>query len=175
MSPIPRPADTEYAKYYRTYTRLVPEGNILEILTRQLTETQVLLAAVPPTRELHRYADDKWTIREVIGHCIDTERVFAFRALWIARGGVGSLPGMDQEQWVAATNAGDRPLATLAAEWAGLRRDVVTMLGSLDDDAMARIGTASRRKFTARSFPWIIAGHELHHRGILVERYGLGA
>lgn len=175
MPTIARPAETEYGRYYRTYTRLVPDGAILEILNRQLTETQMLLAGVPAERETHRYASGKWSIREVIGHCIDTERVFAFRTLWIARGAVGGQPGMDQDAWVAAAEAADRPLAALAAEWAGLRRDVVTMLGSLPDSAWGRVGTASRRKFTARSFPWIIAGHELHHRRILTERYGVTA
>lgn len=174
MPTIARPADNEYAPYYRTYTSLVPDGAILEILNRQLTETQLLLAGVPAERETFRYAPEKWSIREVIGHCIDTERVFASRALWIARGAAGGQPGMDQDAWVAASNAGERPLAALAVEWAALRRDVVTMLGSLPDDAWGRTGTASRRKFTARSFPWIIAGHELHHRGILINRYGLG-
>lgn len=173
MTTIAAPAESEYASYFRTYTKLVPEGPVLELLTSQFPETEALLRRVPKDREEFRYAPGKWSVREVVGHCIDSERVFAFRALWIARGAVGSQPGMDQDAWVAASTAGSRPLDALIREWAGLRRDVTTMLGSLDEMALARSGIASRRSFTARSFAWIIAGHELHHRRLLKERYGL--
>jgi hypothetical protein len=172
---IVRPAPSEYPRYYRTYTGLVPDGDILELLTRQMTETQFLLATVPQHLEEHRYAADKWSVREVVGHCIDTERVFAFRMLWFARGASGGQPSMDQDEWAATSNAGSRTLSALGSEWSGLRRDVVSLLASLDEDALARAGIASRRKFTARSFPWIIAGHELHHVAILRTRYGLGS
>ncbi len=170
---IPRPTQHEYPRYYRRYVDLVADGDILATLTSQMNETQVLLAGVPPHLEEHRYAPGKWSVREVVGHCIDTERVFVFRALWLARGATGGQPGMDQDEWAATSNAGRRTLTALASEWAGLRRDTVTMLGSLDPEGLARVGTASRRKFTAAAFPWIAAGHELHHRQLLLDRYGL--
>ncbi len=172
---IPRPAPNDYPHYYRRYVDLVADGDILATLTGQMAETQALLAGVPPHLEESRYAPDKWSVREVVGHCIDTERVFAFRVLWIARGATGGQPGMDQDEWAAVSNAGSRPLAALAREWAGLRRDMVTMLGSLDPDGLARVGNASGLQFTAAAFPWIAAGHELHHRQLLLDRYGLGS
>lgn len=175
MVTFDRPADAEYPEYYRTYTRLVPDGEILETLRRQGEETQRLLASVSTDLETHRYAPGKWSVREVIGHCLDVERLFAFRALWMARGADGEQPGMDQDRWAAASNAGTRPLRDLAREWADLRRDTMTLLGSIDAVAGERQGVASGGHFTARSFAWIIAGHELHHRGLLIERYGLGA
>lgn len=168
-----RPASSEYNRYYRRYTDKVADGDIRETLTRQMRETQALLAAVPSTLEEHRYAPGKWSVREVVGHCIDTERVFAFRTLWIARGADGGQPGMDENLWAAASNAGARSLASLAAEWAGLRQDYVTMLGSFTAEALARVGRASRKRISARALPWIIAGHELHHRGMLEREYGL--
>lgn len=174
MALIARPTYDDYPAYFRTYTSLVPDGDILETLDRQGGETATLLAAVPVERETFRYGSDKWSVREVIGHCIDTERVFAFRALWMARAAAGEQPGMDQDPWAAASNAGNRPLADLAAEWRGLRHDVITMLGSLPAEGLARTGIASGGSFTAGSFAWIIAGHELHHRRILLERYRPG-
>lgn len=170
---VPRPTPPEYNRYYRRYTDLVPDGDIVATLTNQMTETQVLLAGVPAHLEEHRYAPGKWSVREVIGHCIDTERVFGFRMLWIARGAVGGQPGMDQDAWAAASNAGRRSLGSLAGEWAGLRRDLVALIASIEPAALARTGLASRKKITARALPWIIAGHELHHRRLLVERYGV--
>lgn len=171
---IPRPAPRDYNRFYRRYVDLVPDGDLLATLSSQMTETQVLLSGIGPEREEYRYAPDKWSIREVVGHCIDTERVFAFRTLWIARGASGGQPGMDQDQWALASNAARRPLTALANEWAGLRRDLVAMLGSIDPEALERVGLASRRKIKARALPWMIAGHELHHRGLLIERYGVG-
>lgn len=174
MVTIDRPADAEYPEYYQTYTRLVPDGEILETLRRQGEETQRLLASVPADLETHRYAAGKWSVREVIGHCLDVERVFAFRALWMARGAAGEQPGMDQDSWVAQAGSDHRSLADLAAEWSGLRRDVITLLGSILPEQGLATGRASGGTFTARSFAWIIAGHELHHRRGLIERYGLG-
>lgn len=171
---ILRPAPSEYNRYYRRYTDKVADGDIRETLTRQMLETQALLVAVPSGLEEHRYAPGKWSVREVVGHCIDTERVFAFRTLWIARGADGGQPGMDENAWGATSNAGSRSLAALAAEWAGLRQDYVTMLGSFTAEALGRLGRASRKRISARALPWITAGHELHHRGILRDRYGLG-
>ncbi len=174
MPVIARPADSDYPIYYQTYTRLVPDGDILATLAGQHAATLRLLEGATGERERFRYAEGKWSVRESIGHCIDTERLFAFRALWMARGAAGAQPGMEQDDWVAASNAGERPLADLAAEWAALRADVVTMFRSLDATGLARTGTASGGTFTAGSFAWIIAGHELHHRRLLAERYGLG-
>jgi len=168
-----RPDPNEYHEYYGRYIALVSDGDIVETLERQMEATQALLASVPAEKEEYRYAPGKWSLREVVGHLIDTERTFAFRCLWIARAAPDPLPSFEQDDWARVSNAGSRPLAELAEEWAVLRRDNVLFLRSLTEEAAGRAGIASGRSFTARSFPWIIAGHELYHRA-LIERDYLG-
>jgi hypothetical protein len=152
---------------------LVPEGNILETLRDQLGETLALLQRVPADRETYRYDEGKWSLREVVGHLVDTERLFAYRALAMARSDGVDLPGMDQDEWAAHSNADVRPLDDLGAEWAALRRANVHMFASMAAATGERSGVASGYTFTVRSFPWIIAGHELWHRG-LIERHYVG-
>ncbi|MDX1578926.1 MAG: DinB family protein, partial [Gemmatimonadota bacterium] len=171
---VSRPDRSEYAEYYDTYVSLVPDGDIVEMLEDQLPETRALLDAVPPERERWAYAEGKWTIREVVGHLMDAERVFAGRALWIARDPETVLPSMEQDRWAERSNAGARPLTDLLDEWETIRRATVAMARSFDAAALERTGIASGVRFTVRSFPWIIAGHELHHRRLFRERYGLG-
>jgi hypothetical protein len=175
MSGLERPAPTEHAEYYGRYIDLVPDGDIVEALRDQLGETLALLQGVPEERETHRYAEGKWSIREVVGHLIDTERLFAFRALAMARSDGVDLPGMDQDEWARSSNAGERPLGDLAQEWAALRRANVHMFASMDAATGGRTGRASGYAFTVRSFPWIIAGHELWHRRLLERDYLVGA
>jgi hypothetical protein len=170
-----RPDRSEYAEYYDRYVSLVPDGDVVEQLALQLPETLRLLDEVGPERETWSYEPGKWSFREVVGHLADTERVFADRALWIARAPDTPLPSMEQDDWAALSPARDRPLRDLLDEWTAARAAAVALLRGLDDAALARVGTASGRRFTVRSFPWIIAGHELHHRRLLRERYGLGA
>lgn len=174
MTKLKRPEDREYAEYYRQYVGLVPDGDILETLRDQLGETLALLQGLPEDRETYRYAEGKWSLREVIGHLLDTERVFAFRALAMARSAEVELPGMDQDEWADTSDAGQRPLDDLAAEWAALRRANVHMFASMDAATGERTGVASGFSFTVRSFPWIIAGHELWHRQSIARDY-LGA
>jgi hypothetical protein len=152
---------------------LVPEGDILETLRDQLGETLALLQRIPADRETYRYEEGKWSLREVVGHLVDTERLFAYRALAMARSDGVDLPGMDQDEWAAHSNADARPLDDLAAEWAALRRANVHMFASMAADIGERSGVASGYTFTVRSFPWIIAGHELWHRE-LIERHYMG-
>lgn len=174
MTALSRPDASEHAEYYGRYVALVPDGDILVTLRDQLGETLALLQRVPADRETYRYADGKWSLREVVGHVVDTERLFAFRALAMARADGVDLPGMDQDEWAARSNAGMRPLEDQAAEWAALRRANVHLFANMDAATGARSGRASGYTFTVRSFPWIIAGHELWHRG-LIERDYLGA
>ena len=174
MSNLPRPAATEHAEYYGRYIAVVPDGDIVETLRDQLGDTLALLQTVPEERETYRYADGKWSIREVVGHLIDIERLFAFRALAMTRAEGVDLPGIDQDVWARGSNAGDRPLGDLAQEWAALRRANVHMFATLDPSAGERTGRASGYVFSVRSFPWIIAGHELWHRRLLERDYGLG-
>ena len=174
MSGLRRPTPDEHAEYYGRYIALVPDGPIVETLRDQLGDTLALLQGVGSDRETYRYAQGKWSLREVVGHLIDTERMFAFRALAMARAEGVDLPGMDQDEWAAASNAGERPLWDLSHEWAALRRANVHMFASMAPADADRTGRASGYDFTVRSFPWIIAGHELWHRR-LIERDYLGA
>jgi uncharacterized damage-inducible protein DinB len=169
-----RPAEDDFAEYYGGYIGLVPDGDIVETLARQFEETRSLLASVPPDGEEYRYAEGKWSIREVVGHLLDTERVFAFRALWFARGAPDAQPGMEQDDWAAAANAGARPLADLVDEWAALRRSNVLMFGGFAAPAWSRRGRASGMELTVRAAAWIVAGHERHHLRGLRRDYGLG-
>jgi uncharacterized damage-inducible protein DinB len=170
---LPRPDATEHDPYYARYVAQVPAGDIVRLLAEQLDDTVRLLSAVPADRETYRYAPGKWSIREVVGHMIDTERVFTSRAHWFARQGGGALPSMDQEPWAAASNAGDRRLADLLAEYRAVRAATVALFASFDDEIGARRGVASGVEFTVRSLAWITAGHERHHLAVLRREYGL--
>lgn len=170
MSAWSRPDGSEHADYYSRYIAQVPDGDILVTLRDQLPGTLDLLE-VPEDRETYRYEEGKWSLREVVGHMIDTERMFAFRGLAMARSDGVDLPGMDQDEWAARSNAGDRPMTDLTKEWIAVRRSTVHLFASMNDSAAGRRGRASGYDFTVRSFPWIIAGHELWHRDIIEHTY----
>lgn len=171
MPVFARPGAGEHDEYYRLYIGQVPDGDILETLERQIDETADLLKGLPAALETHRYAPDKWSIREVIGHLIDAERVFGVRALHFARSDPAPLPSFEQDDWVRLGNAHERPMASLVAELVAVRTGHVLLFRGLDADAALRRGIASGLEFTVRSIPWILAGHELHHRRLLQERY----
>lgn len=166
-----RPADTEFAPYYAGYVAQVPEGDLLATLRDQLRETLALVRALPEERGTHRYAPDKWSIKDVLGHIIDTERVMSYRALRIARGDTTPLPGFDQDLFVAHADSEARTLASLASELEHVRMATIALLEPMGDDALARRGVASDREVTTRGLAYIIAGHERHHVRILRERY----
>jgi len=166
-----RPEKNEYADYYDKYVSLVPEGVVVETLERQLDDTLALLRSVGEERAGHRYAEGKWSVKEVVGHILDTERIFSYRALAIARGERQPLPGMDQEEYMAGANFDELKLSDLLEQFEHLRRANVLMLRGLSEEAWARRGTASGYEVTVRAIAYIIAGHEAHHLKILRERY----
>ncbi len=166
-----RPEPTEYNAYYEKYVSLVPDGDIVETLTRQHDETRRLFSAVPESKGGHRYAPGKWTLREMIGHVIDTERVFAYRALRIARNDKTALPGFEQDDFIAGANFDSRTIADLVEEFSTVRQATLSLLRPLPAEAWLRVGTASGNPLSARAAAWIIAGHELYHHAILTERY----
>ena len=168
---IPRPDATEYAPFYGTYVGKVPDGDLLELLERQRRETQNLLAGLSDTQALHRYAPGKWSMKEVVGHLMDSERVFCYRALRFARADEKPLQGFDDKAWVPAGSFDARPLADLAAELDAVRRATIALFGGFDAAALARKGTANNNEVTVRALAWIVAGHERHHVAILRERY----
>lgn len=171
MTALPRPAAGEHAEYYARYVAMVPDGDILEILREQLGPTLAMLQGLTEEQEKYRYAEGKWSLRESVGHLVDTERLFAFRALAMARSDGVDLPGMDQDEWVEGSNADARSLDDWAAEWAALRRANIHMFAWMDAETGARTGRASGYDFSVRSFPWIMAGHELWHRRLFEEHY----
>jgi hypothetical protein len=168
---IPRPEATEYAPSYGAYVSLVPGGDLLAILEDQGRETQQLLAALPAATALHRYAPGKWSVKEVVGHLSDSERVFSYRALRFARGDAQPLAGFDEQAWVPAAGFDRRPLPDLLAELDAVRRTTIALFRGCDAAALARKGTANNREITVRALAYVIAGHERHHLGILRERY----
>lgn len=165
------PGADEYAPFYDTYVSLVPPGNILETLRREHRRTAQLLGPLDEAKALHRYAEGKWSIKELVGHLVDTERIFAFRALCFARLDPNPLPGMEQEPYVEAAAFDRRPLASLLKEWDLVREANLELFASWDEETLGRQGQASGFDFTVRALVHIIAGHELHHRRILEERY----
>ena len=168
-----RPAASEHAPYYGKYTSLVPDGPIVETLRTQMAETAALLAGVPAGREEHRYAAGKWSVKEVVGHLADTERVFAYRLLRFARSDETPLAGFDENTYVPAGAFGARTLRSLAEEFRAVREATLRLLEGLDERAMSRGGVASENAVTVRALAWIVAGHERHHVAILRERYGV--
>jgi hypothetical protein len=166
-----RPATTEYAAYYERYVSLVPDGDLVAILEQQLADFEALLASIPESQADYRYAPDKWSVKELVGHVNDGERIFAYRALRIGRGDQTPLPGFDQDPYIAAGSFGRRTLADLAEEFRYIRRSTIALLRGFDEEAWARTGTASDAPVSARAVAYIIAGHERHHGNILRERY----
>ena len=171
MTILPRPTAGDAAPYYFTYIDQVPQGDVLAVLENGVAGTRRLLDGLEPEREHHRYAPGKWTIREVLGHVIDTERVFGYRALHFARAKATPLPSMEQEEFAAVAGAGRRPVAELLDELDLLRRSHLALFRSVDAEAWERTGVASGVTFRVRSIPFILAGHEIHHRRGLAERY----
>ena len=168
-----RPARTEYDDYYDAYVRLVPDDDIVVLLRDQHLGTLDLLRYVSEEQAAFRYAPDKWTLKQVIGHLVDVEWVFSYRALRFARGDASPLPGIDQEEFIRGSSF-PQSLPVLLDQWSHLRASTVLLFDAMGDDELDRAGTASSWAFTVRSIAWIIAGHERHHVQVLKDRY-LGA
>ena len=165
------PDRTEAAEYYFTYINQVPSGDICAILEEQIPETVALLGRIPEEQSLARYAADKWTIRQVVNHVNDAERLFVFRAMWFARGFDTELPSFDQDVAVSTAGADDRTLARHLEEFQAIRSASLTFFRGLPDEAWGRRGVASGHPFTVRALAFITAGHLRHHARILQERY----
>jgi hypothetical protein len=168
---IPRPEPGEFAPYYTRYIEAVPDGDLLLLLEEGAEEVLNLLRAFGEERAGHRYAPGKWSVKEVVGHVADTERVFAYRALRFARGDATPLPGFEQDAYVMAAGFDRRSLADLAEEFADVRKATLKLLAGFDAPALMRSGVASGHPLTTRAAAWIIAGHEQHHAQVLRERY----
>jgi DinB superfamily len=170
QSAASRPESNEYAPYYDKYISLVPEGDILVTLEKQLPATLALLAR-PESDGDFRYAPGKWSAKESLGHVVDTERVFSYRAMRISRNDKTPLAGFEQDDYVKYGPFGHCSLAALVEEFSAVRKATLLLLRALDDAAWARRGVASNNEVTVRGLAYIIAGHELHHRKIFEQKY----
>ncbi len=158
-----RPEANEYAPYYERYVSLVPDADLVETLERQGAETLALLRGLTEEQGAHRYEPGKWSVKQLVGHVNDGERIFAYRALAIARGDTQPLPGFDENAFVAAGNADRRPMRELLAEFAAVRAATAALFRGFDEAALSRRGVANNREYSVRSIAYIIAGHERHH------------
>lgn len=170
-SRMTRPGPTEYAPYYGKYIERVPDVPIVGLLRDQMKATLDLLRSIPEAKGNHAYAPGKWTIKEVIGHVIDSERVFSYRALRIARGDETPLPGFEQNDYVPKGGFDARTIRSLTDELEAVRRSTVLLFEGLPKEAGPRMGTASNNPVSVQALAYIIAGHERHHVAGLKERY----
>lgn len=161
-----RPDASEYAPFYAGYVEAVQTDDLLGALAAQPDEWDALLAGRDPD---HAYADGKWSVRELTQHVVDTERVFAYRALRWARGDETALPGFEQDAWIPHDPG--QSLGALAAEFRAVRAATLALARPLSETALSRGGTASGARMTVRAALWVIAGHTAHHARILRERY----
>lgn len=171
---IPRPATDEAAPFYHGYIAKVSGENIGEQLVDQLAEVERLFGALDDRAALARYAPGKWSVKEVLGHLTDVERIFSYRLLRIGRGDATPLPGFDEDAYVPAAGFDERPLRDLAAEFHAVRLSSMALVGGLPSRSWLHLGQASGKPVSARALAYIIVGHVAHHLAVLRERYGLG-
>jgi hypothetical protein len=174
MSATGRPVATaEYAPFYAGYVARVPGEDPLSVLEAQVAEIERLPAAVAEEREGYRYAPGKWSPRQVVGHLADAERIMVYRALAIARGEEGALPGFDEDRYVEHAGFDEIPLRQLADELLLVRRATLHFFRHLPEEAWSRVGTANGHPVSVRALAFILAGHLRHHWAIFAERYGI--
>jgi hypothetical protein len=168
---VARPQAGEYAPYYDRYISLIQEDDILNTLDQQRRQTMLVLSGRDEEDGDFRYAPEKWSAKEVLGHICDSERIFAYRALRIARADATPLEGFEQDDYVRKGPFAQRPLADLVEDFIAVRRATLSLLRNLDEAAWVRRGIANKNEVSVRALAYIIAGHELHHRRILEEKY----
>ncbi len=170
-----KPKKGEYAPFHETYLQHVPaRGTAQGLLKKSFKATQQALAALPEERGDYQYAPDKWTIKEMLIHLIDTERVFSYRILSFMRGDRVALPGFNQDVWMEQVNVSGRTIKDLLKEWKAVRDNTLFLLGQCTEEQSRFMGTASNWQVSVRAYFWVTLGHHLHHWAILKERYGVG-
>jgi DinB superfamily len=166
-----RPGPDEAAAFYFAYIDRIPQDDVVGVMEKQLADASVLFAAISEEKSLHRYAPEKWSIRQVVNHMSDTERAFAFRALWFGRGFADPLSSFDQNISVNGAKADDYSWARHVAEFGDVRRATLALFRNLPAEAWKRSGVASGNLVTVNALAYIIAGHVAHHLALLRERY----
>jgi hypothetical protein len=170
---ITRPDQSEFAPFYAGYVGKVPDNGPVGMLTDQIAVLEKI-RLLPEDQGNHRYADGKWTVKELIGHIADSERVFTYRLVRIARGDQTPMAGFDENVWAKTAPHGHRPMAAVADELIAIRRATLALIDSLDETSLGNTGVANNNPVSARAICWILAGHTQHHLDILKARYGLG-
>jgi hypothetical protein len=168
---ITKPPTTEHPEYYNAYIQEVPQNDLLEALTSALEAYREFFKALPSEKADYRYAAGKWTVKEVLAHVNDGERVFAYRALSFARNDQNELPGFDEEKWAPESNASERSLADILEEHEAIRRSTIALFKSFTDEMLSRSGIANGKRISVCSIGFVIAGHAQHHLKVLRERY----
>ncbi|HXD76417.1 MAG TPA: DinB family protein [Puia sp.] len=171
---IPKPAQGEYPEYSEMYMELVPDdGRVLEYLRDNFTELRAFLSRLPEEQLFYRYAEGKWSIKEILVHLVDDERIFAYRALCYARNDHTELPGFEQDEYVRYSGADERSLDSIFREYEAVRNATISMFDSFPEEALTRSGaqTGNVNRRTVRAMAYHIAGHELRHFQIIKERY----
>jgi DinB family protein len=171
ITAIGRPEPGEYAAYYEKYLSQIAGNDILATLDEQRREMLLLLSGRSESDGDIRYAPGKWTVKEVVGHICDVERVMSYRALRIARNDSTPLAGFDENNYVASSQFARRPLPDLIEDFIAVRGATLSLFRNLDESAWTRRGVANNNEVTVRALAYIIAGHELHHRRMLQEKY----
>ncbi|NUM79648.1 DinB family protein [bacterium] len=172
MRVIKKPKDGEFPPYANMYIRLLPDdGQLLKHLKDNFAVTKKLMTSLSEDQLLSRYAENKWTIKEVLVHIIDDERIYAYRALRFARNDQTELPGFEQDDFARYSGANERSLASILEEYEAVRHSTITLFNGLPDEAFLREGMANGNKATVRALAYHIAGHELHHLNIIKEKY----
>ena len=171
---LDRPEASECYEYYFTYIDKVPDGDVIAVLRNQLDDTTRFIRELPSDVAGYRYAADKWSVKEIFGHLIDTERTFSFRAMCAARLEPAPMPSLEQDPYVENSRYDERAVEDIAEEYEAVRRASLALYKSFSDEEWLRRATASGWEFTARAIPYIVAGHEIHHRRVIDERYLVG-
>lgn len=171
MSNPGRPQAGEHAPYFSRYIDLVPEEDVIGAIEAQGRELTALLSPLGEEKAAFRYAPEKWSVKQVLGHVTDAERIFDYRLLSIARGETKPLPGFDENDYMRGANFDQRSFADLLDDFDATRRSTITLLRGLSDDAWTRAGTANENNTSVRAIAYMVAGHARHHLGVLRSRY----
>ncbi len=168
---IQRPSSNEYASFYATYVDKVPEEDIIQVLIDQQHEISAMLDQVGDEKIHFRYAPEKWSVAELFQHMIDTEKIMAYRALRVARNDKTPLPGFEQDDYAAAADTSKRTVESIKIELLAIRKATISFFQSISNEASEHVGTASQANISVRALAYIIAGHLIHHFGVLKDRY----
>jgi uncharacterized damage-inducible protein DinB len=172
MRSIEKPKDGEFPPYANMYIKLLPDdGLLIKHLKDNFIAIKELILSLPEEKLNYRYAENKWTIKEVLVHIIDDERIYAYRALCFARNDKTELPGFEQDDYVLCSRANERSIKNIMEEYEVVRGSTIALFDGLPEDSFLRMGTANNNKVTVRALAYHIAGHELHHINILREKY----